>query len=92
MKAVKNKLLNIVLSVILVVCVVGVVGKVVDISGKSSEIEDLNSQIRDQKLKNNEYSSILEEENIEDFYRIIAEDQLGFAASDEIIYKDITGY
>lgn len=76
----------------LVICVMGVVGKVVDIAAKNSEIDDLNTQIRDQKLKNNEYSSVLDEKNLEDFYRIIAEDELGLATSDEIIYKDANGY
>ena len=88
----KNRILNIALSVVLVICVIGVVGKVVDIAAKNSEIEDINSQIRDQKLKNNEYSSVLDEDNLEDFYRMIAEDELGYASSDEIIYKDATGY
>ena len=88
----RTKILNIARSVVLVIGVIGVVGKVVDIISKNSEIDDLHSQLRDQKLENNEYSSILEEENIEDFYRIIAEDELGYAGSDEIIYKDSTGY
>lgn len=88
----KSRILNIALSVILVICVIGLVEKVADIAAKNSEIEDLKSQKREQELKNNEYSSLLDEANLEDFYRMIAESQLGLATSDEIIYKDATGY
>lgn len=84
--------MNIALSVILVVSLINIIGKVFDISAKTSENKEIESKIRDQKLSNNEYDSILDEDNLEDFYRIIAEDELNLASGDEIIYKDYTGY
>lgn len=88
----RSRFLNIALSVILVVSLINIIGKVFDISAKTSENKEIESKIRDQKLSNNEYDSILDEDNLEDFYRIIAEDELNLANGDEIIYKDYTGY
>lgn len=88
----KKNLLNIVLIAILMFSVVNFISMRINISQKDNEINNIEEQIRDQKIKNNEYGTILADENLEDFYKSIAENDLGYALNDEIIYVDITGY
>ena len=64
----------------------------INISQKDKEIKWIENRIKEQKIINNEYDSILKDENLSDFYKSIAEDDLGFALNDEIIYVDVTGY
>lgn len=80
------------LIVVFAVCLTNFVVKKVDIAKKDAEIDSIERQIRDQKLKNGELEDILSEENEEDFYRNQAEDNLGYGYPNEKIYQDITGY
>lgn len=91
----KTKILNIALAAILVICVVTGIGRFLpDIASKNAEIEKLSTAIREQKLKNNEQSSLNQElkdpESKDDVYEMIAEDN-GFAKNNETVYKDVTG-
>lgn len=80
------------LIVVFAVCLTNFVVKKVDIAKKDAEIDSIERQIRDQKLKNGELEDILSEENEKDFYRNQAEDNLGYGYPNEKIYQDITGY
>ena len=61
----------------------------ISINEKETEIKSLSDEIKTQRLRNQEYESILDEENKDDFYRSIAEDELGYGVYDEKIYKNI---
>lgn len=85
-------MIQVFLIVVFAVCLTNFVVKKVDIAKKDAEIDSIERQIRDQKLKNGELEDILSEENEEDFYRNQAEDNLGYGYPNEKIYQDITGY
>lgn len=87
-----KRLIQVFLIVVFAVCLTNFVVKKVDIAKKDAEIDSIERQIRDQKLKNGELEDILSEENEEDFYRNQAEDNLGYGYPNEKIYQDITGY
>lgn len=87
-----KQLIQIFLIVVFAVCLTNFVAKKIDIAKKDAEIDAINQQIRDQKLKNGELEDILSEENEEDFYRNQAEDNLGYGYPNEKVYQDITGY
>ena len=80
------------LIVVLVVCLVNFVVKKIDIAETESQNAQIREQIREQELKNGELQDILADENIDDFYRGLAEDNLGYGMSNEKIYQDISGY
>ncbi len=63
-----------------------------DIADTEEEIADINRQIIEQKLRNEEYEDILADANTDDFYRDVAENELGYASRDEKIYIDISGH
>jgi hypothetical protein len=62
------------------------------ISEKEKELDEYSKMIRDQKLKNSEYSDILSGENLADYYKSVAEESLGYGYYDEKIYIDVTGH
>ena len=80
-------MIQIFLILVFTVCLTNFIAKKVDIAKKDAEIGNITQQIRDQKLKNGELEDILSEENKDDFYRQKAEDSLGLADRDEIIYQ-----
>lgn len=84
--------MQIFLIVVLVVCLVNFVVKKIDIAETESQNAQIREQIREQELKNGELQDILADENIDDFYRGLAEDNLGYGMADEKIYQDISGY
>ena len=63
-----------------------------DIAATEEQIADINRQIIEQKLRNEEYEDILADANTDDFYRDVAESELGYASRDEKIYIDISGH
>ena len=85
-------LIQIFLAVVLLICLVNFVVKRVDIAETEAESERIREQIRQQELKNGELEDILSEENIDDFYRNLAEDNLGYGSADEKVYQNISGY
>ncbi len=92
MRKLLKKLVPIFLIVVFAVCLTNFVGKKIDIAKKDEEIASKEQQIRNQQLKNGELADILSEENLEDFYRNQAEDNLGYGFPNEKVYQDITGY
>lgn len=62
-----------------------------DILATEARNKELEEQIKQQKISNNELSSVLDEENADDFYTNIAEDDLGYGTGKEKVYVDITG-
>ena len=62
------------------------------ISATENEISDISQKIAEQKLRNEEYEDILADANTDDFYRDVAENELGYASRDEKIYIDISGH
>ena len=54
-------------------------------------MSDVTERIKEQRLRNSEMEDLLATENEDDFYRSIAEDNLGYGRNDEKIYKDISG-
>ena len=82
-----NMIIQPFLAVVLVVCLVNFVVKKIDIAKKDEEIGTVTKQILDQKLKNGESEDILSDENKDDFYRKEAEENLGYADRDEIVYQ-----
>ncbi len=83
---------TLILAAIFVGTSVQVIQRRISIARTDAELERMEELIRLQKMKNSEYSDILSEDNIEDFYKNIAEDSLGYGFNDEKIYVDITGY
>ena len=63
-----------------------------DILASDDKIADISRQIIEQKLRNEEYEDILADANTDDFYRDVAENELGYASRDEKIYIDISGH
>jgi len=59
------------------------------ISETTQKIASVQEKIDEQKIKNSELEDLLAEENRDDFYKNIAEDELGYGLSNEKIYKDI---
>lgn len=87
-----KRLIHVFLLVVFLVLLTNVVVRKIDIAKSDTEAGILNQQIRDQKLKNGEAEDVLSEENMEDFIRNQAEDNLGYGYPDEKVYQDITGY
>lgn len=87
-----KRLLQAALIVILAVCLTNVILKRVDIAKTNAEIDAIKEEIRLQKRKNAEADDILSEENIEDFYRDLAEDNLGYGQSHEKVYKSVPAH
>ena len=89
----KLKLISIAaLSLIAVVMVFGVISMRADISDTEDAIAEIDHQIIEQKLRNEEYEDILADANTDDFFRDVAENDLGYASRDEKIYIDISGH
>lgn len=74
------------------VFIVNLISMRADIAATEAEIADINRQIIEQKLRNEEYEDILADANTDDFYRDVAENELGYASRDEKIYIDISGH
>lgn len=89
---VKNKIFKLIVLAVFVFSLFQVISMRVNIAQKDRDLARIEEEIHEQKLKNSEYNALLSEENKEDFYRNIAEDELNYAESDEILYIDITGY
>ena len=85
-------ILRLILCVILAVSVCSLIAMRLDIAKKDSELAEKQEEINNQKLRNNEMSSMLDEKNIEDFYRDIAENELDYGLNNEKIYIDISGH
>jgi|GEM_PF-3058577 len=84
-------LIRLIFSFLLIFALINFLFMRLDISKTDLNIKEIQNQIKDQKLKNNELTSILTDENIDDFYRIVAENDLGYGSYDEKVYVDITG-
>ncbi len=84
-------LIKLVLFVIAAASAVSLVFMKLDIAEKDREIDLISGQIKEQRLRNSEMQDLLSAENEDDFYRSIAEDNLGYGRNDEKIYKDISG-
>ena len=76
----------------IVVSVVNLISMRSDIAETENEIADINHKIIEQKLRNEEYEDILADANTDDFYRDVAENDLGYASRGEKIYIDISGH
>ncbi len=91
MKKIFRVFLKCILFVVAVICVGSFFAMRADISDTDREINRVISQIKEQKLRNEEYSSILSDENFEDFCRAVAEDDLDYGTYGEKIYINISG-
>ncbi len=87
-----KRLIQFFLIVVFAVCLVNFVAKKIDIAETEAESARIRDRIREQELRNGELEDILSDENIDDFYRNLAEDNLGYGTADEKIYQDISGY
>ena len=87
----KSRLLTVFLAVILAVFVANFITMLADINSTEKKIDEIGHKLREQRILNSQYESILDEENLEDFYINVAETELNYAYSDEIIYVDVTG-
>lgn len=87
----KSKIVTIILLLVLGLFIVNFFTMISDINETQKKIDDLNIQVRNQKILNSQYDSILDDDNLHDFYISIAEDELNYAYIDEIIYYDISG-
>lgn len=83
--------MTILLTVIFGLFVANIISMISDIRSTESKISDLGEEIREQRIINSQYESLLDESNMEDFYVSIAEDELNYAYSDEILYVDVSG-
>ena len=81
----KSRLLTVFLAVILAVFVANFVTMLADINSTEKKIDEIGHKLREQRILNSQYESILDEENLEDFYINVAETELNYAYSDEII-------
>ncbi|PWM43876.1 MAG: hypothetical protein DBX47_06660 [Clostridiales bacterium] len=92
MKMTKTKLfIRIFLLLVLVATVAGFVMMRADIATENKKIAEIKHSISEQKLRNEELSSVLEPENTDDFYKDIAESDLDYGYANEKIYVDISG-
>ena len=89
-KRIKHLLL-IVLIAVFAGILVNVVSSFVNNAKTDAQIADVKDQIRQTRLKNGEYEDILSEENEEDFYRALAEDNLGYGEPNEKVYESVPG-
>ena len=87
----KSRFLTIFLAVILAIFVANFITMLADINSTEKKINEIGHQLREQRILNSQYESILDEENLEDFYINVAETELDYAYSDEIIYVNVTG-
>lgn len=87
-----KRLIQVFLAAIFLICLVNFVVKRIDIAETEAESARIREQIRQQELKNGELEDILSEDNVDDFYRNLAEDNLGYGNADEKVYQDISGY
>lgn len=87
----KSKILTVILIIVLILFAINTVSMFAGIKNTEKEIKEIEAKIREQKIINAEYSAILQDENIEDFYVSIAESELDFAYSDEILFIDVSG-
>lgn len=83
--------IRLLLFVIAAASVISLIFMQLDISDKEKEIALVTERIKEQKIRNSELADLLADGNEDDFYRTIAEDNLGFGQNDEKIYKDISG-
>ncbi len=91
MKKTFGLLLKCVLCVVAVICSATFFIMRASIADTEKQISGIVDRINDQKVRNEEYRSILSDENAEDFYRTVAEDDLGYGEYDEKIYVNIPG-
>lgn len=87
----KSKILSIILILVLSLFIVNYFTMIANINETQNKIDELNKLVRNQKILNSQYDSILDDINLRDFYISIAEDELNYAYIDEIIYYDISG-
>ncbi len=87
----KSKILSIILILVLGLFIVNYFTMIANINETQNKIDELNKLVRNQKILNSQYDSILDDINLRDFYISIAEDELNYAYIDEIIYYDISG-
>lgn len=86
-----KNVLHLLLVAVLVLSVVSFLAMRNSLIQKDLENEELRSIIREKKVANNELSAMLDEENQDDFYRSIAERDLGYGMGNEKVYIDVTG-
>ena len=86
-----SALIKLMLFVVAAASVISLIFMRIDIADKEQEIALISEMIKEQRLRNSEMEDLLAIENEEDFYRSIAEDNLGYGRNDEKIYKDISG-
>lgn len=83
--------IRLMLFVIAAASIISLIFMRLDVADKEREIALVTERIKEQRLRNSEMEDLLATENEDDFYRSIAEDNLGYGRNDEKIYKDISG-
>ena len=86
-----RQLLVLVLVAVFIGLLVNVISSRLSNAATDEKIKETNEQIRLANLKNGELADILSEPNKDDYYRGLAEDNLGYGAPNEKVYKSVPG-
>ncbi len=86
-----KNVLHLLLVAVLVLSVVSFLAMRNSLTQKDLENEEIRRAIREKKIANNELSAMMDDENLDDFYRSIAERDLGYGTGNEKVYIDVTG-
>ena len=71
--------------------VAGLVFNQVDIAAKQKELQDLETQLEQQRQQNDELERVLESGSDAEIIERVARDKLGYAKPNERVFIDVTG-
>lgn len=71
--------------------VAGLVFNQVDIAAKQKELQDLETQLEQQRQQNDELERVLESGSDQEIIERVARDKLGYAKPNERVFIDVTG-
>lgn len=71
--------------------VAGLVFNQVDIAAKQKELQDLETQLEQQRQQNDELERVLESGSDTEIIERVARDKLGYAKPNERVFIDVTG-
>lgn len=71
--------------------VAGLVFNQVDIAAKQKELQDLETQLEQQRQQNDELNRVLESGNDLEIIERVARDKLSYAKPNERVFIDVTG-
>lgn len=87
----KSILLRLILLSLCVYCIVTLGKLQVDLVNDRKQLQQLNTEVSEQKLKNQELLRLLQSGTEKDFIERAARDRLGYVYADEEVYTDISG-